>query len=215
MIIEDAGLIADALVITAAGSRDPHWDESAKNFIEALILHVATDPAYEASRNLITVRGLIKHALTKLPNALDEASFGNEEDDEPKFVVKEQMLANADRLQKTRETEHIGSAIEGGALDFYEKSDRERSAVLSTVRRHTKLLDYAAMKGVLSGNDFDLSELKANPKGVSVYLCLPASRMGICNRWLRLFINQLLDTMERKSTVADDPVLVCMDGFPF
>ena len=35
-IIEDAGLIADGLVITAPGSKDPHWDESAKNFIEGL-----------------------------------------------------------------------------------------------------------------------------------------------------------------------------------
>ena len=35
-IIEDAGLIADALVVTVAGAKDPHWDESAKNFIEGL-----------------------------------------------------------------------------------------------------------------------------------------------------------------------------------
>ena len=35
-IIEDAGLIADALVVTAPDSKDPHWDESGKNFIEGL-----------------------------------------------------------------------------------------------------------------------------------------------------------------------------------
>ena len=66
-IIEDAGLIADALVVTVAGAKDPHWDESAKNFIEGLILHVATDPRHEGARTLITVRDLIKHALTRVP----------------------------------------------------------------------------------------------------------------------------------------------------
>ena len=81
--------------------------------------------------------------------------------------------------------------------------------MLSTVRRHTKLLDYAAMKKVLSGNDFDLADLKRDPKGVTVYLCLPASRIGLCNRWLRIFMNQLLDAMEREKKEPKIPVLVC------
>ncbi|MGE3335580.1 MAG: type IV secretory system conjugative DNA transfer family protein, partial [Rhodospirillaceae bacterium] len=39
-LVEDAGLISDALVIP--GGRDPHWNDSARNFLEGLILHVAT-----------------------------------------------------------------------------------------------------------------------------------------------------------------------------
>ena len=50
-IVEDAGLIADALVVPSGGN--VYWDESAKNFIEGVILHVATWPAYEGKRNLI------------------------------------------------------------------------------------------------------------------------------------------------------------------
>jgi type IV secretion system protein VirD4 len=209
-IIEDAGLIADALVVTVAGSKDPHWDESAKNFIEGLILHVATDRRHAESRTLVTVRDLIKHALTRIPFVGDD----EDDDGEPRFVIKEQMLENAERLRQEDSTDDIGAAIEGAALDFYEKSDRERSAVLSTVRRHTKLLDYAAMKRVLSGHDFDLKDLKRDPKGVTVYLCLPASRMALCNRWLRVFINQLLSAMEEEKTEPKFPVLVCMDEFP-
>ena len=49
-IIEDAGLIADALVVSAG--KDPHWDETAKNFIEGIMLHVATDPKYDGARDL-------------------------------------------------------------------------------------------------------------------------------------------------------------------
>jgi len=79
--------------------------------------------------------------------------------------------------------------------------------VLSSVRRHTKFLDYSAIRRVLAGHDFDLADLKRDPKGVSVYLCLPASRMGLCN-------NQLLDAMEREKTVPAAPVLACLDEFP-
>jgi type IV secretion system protein VirD4 len=85
---------------------------------------------------------------------------------------------------------------------------------MSTVRRHTKLFDYQAMGQVLEDHDFDLSELKTAPQGMTIYLCLPANRMGLCNRWLRLFINLLLDAMEREPTKAAHPVLVCLDEFP-
>jgi type IV secretion system protein VirD4 len=33
--------------VQGTGTKDPHWDESAKNFIEGVILQVATDPAFK------------------------------------------------------------------------------------------------------------------------------------------------------------------------
>ena len=207
-IIEDAGMIADALVVRTGQEKDPHWDESAKNFIEGVILHVATEPRYEGRRNLLTVRDLIRTALTQEPAAL----VG--EDEEPLFLLEKEMLQNAARLSKGRMTEDMAAALEGAARDFYEKGANERAGVLSTVRRHTKFLDYTGMRRVLAGHDFDLADLKRDRNGVSIYLCLPASRMGLCNRWLRIFINQLLDAMEREQTVPAAPVLVCLDEFP-
>jgi type IV secretion system protein VirD4 len=207
-IIEDAGLIADALVVRSGQEKEPHWDESAKNFIEGVILHVATDPRYAGRRNLLTVRDLIRTALAQEPAALAG------EDEEPLFLLEKEMLQSAARFAKNSATEDLGGALEGAARDFYEKGTNERAGVLSTVRRHTKFLDYTAMRRVLAGHDFDLADLKRDPAGVSVYLCLPASRMGLCNRWLRIFINQLLDAMERERTVPAAPVLVCLDEFP-
>ena len=193
-IIEDAGLIADALVVRTGNEKDPHWDESAKNFIEGVILHVATEPRYAGRRNLLTVRDLIRTALAQEPAAL----VG--EDEEPLHLLEKEMLQSAARFAKNIATEDLAGALEGAARDFYEKGANERAGVLSTVRRHTKFLDYTAMRRVLAGHDFDLADLKRDRNGVSVYLCLPASRMGLCNRWLRIFINQLLDAMEREKT---------------
>ncbi len=198
-IIEDAALIGDALVIAAG--KDPHWDESARNFIEGVILHVATAVTHDGERNLVTVRRLLRHALQWL---------GTDEDGD--FALRAEMLANADWLANGCGYADVADAIEGAALDFFEKSENERASVLSTVRRHTKVLEYSAMRSVLSGHDFDLADLKR--EAVTVYLCLPASRMGLCNRWLRIFINQLLDAMEREKAKAVHPVLVCLDEFP-
>ncbi len=208
-IIEDASLIADAFVIQAANAKDPHWDESAKNFIEGIILHVATDPRYEGRRNLVTVRDLIKTAM--MPETSGEE---DDQDEEQMCVLEIEMLENTERLEKDEATADLANAIEGAARDFYEKSDRERDSVLSTVRRHTKFLDYTAMRNILTGHNFDLSDLKRDPDGISIYLCFPATRTEICNRWLRLFINQLLNAMERVKAKPVAPVLVCLDEFP-
>ncbi|ABS65791.1 TRAG family protein [Xanthobacter versatilis] len=200
-VIENAGLISDALVI--AGGRDPHWDESARVLIEGLLLHMATAPALEGRRNLIALRDLLGEALK---------TTGDEEDDP--FVLEYAMLSNAARLQRAPETAHLGHILERSARDFYERPANERASVLSTARRHTKLFDFSAMARVLEGHDFDLSELKTTKGGMTVYLCLPASRMGLCSRWLRLFINLLLEAMERERTPVACPVLACLDEFP-
>ncbi|MFD1328875.1 type IV secretory system conjugative DNA transfer family protein [Mycoplana ramosa] len=200
-VIEDAGMIADALVVPSAG-KDPHWDESARNFIEGLILHIASDASFEGRRTLVTLRDLLRDAM-----------IAAEGDDEV-FALEDAMFANAERLSRSSDTDDLANAIESAAREFYEKPDRERASVLSTARRHTKFLDYKAMRRVLSGHDFDLADLKRAARGQTLYLCLPASRMGLCNRWLRLFVNQMLDAMERERAKPAAPVLVCLDEFP-
>ncbi|WP_439543988.1 type IV secretory system conjugative DNA transfer family protein [Hyphomicrobium sp.] len=201
-LIEDAGLIADALVIAAG--KDPHWDESARNFLEGIILHVATDPAFEGQRNLIAVRTVIRDALI----------LAKADDPDAPYRHELGMLRNAARLERSPATADVANAIEGAARDFFEKPSNERASVLSTVRRHTKFLDYGAMRRVLAGHDFDLADLKRAKEGMTVYLCLPANRMGLCSRWLRVFVNLLLDAMERERTAPKVPVLVCLDEFP-
>ena len=122
------------------------------------------------------------------------------------------MIDNGQRLQQFEETGDVGEAIEGAARSFYEKSDRERDSVLSTIRRHTRFLNYRALRHILSGHDFDLSALKKEK--VTIYVCFPATRVEMSRRLLRMFINQFLDAMERETTKPDHPVLLCLDEFP-
>lgn len=99
----------------------------------------------------------------------------------------------------------------GAAMD--QKEAREFSAVISTAIEQTDFLDSPAMRKVLERSDFALADLKR--RKISVFLCLPAGRMATHNRWLRIFINLVIETMERDGQPPEDhPVLVIMDEFP-
>jgi len=179
-LVEDAGLIADALVIVAPGAREPHWDESAKQFLEGVILHVATLPALAARRHLLTVYGCIMEELEAL------------------CVDMENNLA-------------ADGAVRIAGKHFLNMGNTEQSGVLSTLRRHIRFLGYAALKGPLTTHSFNLGQLKT--ENMTVYLSLPAMRMGSCARWLRLFVNLTLAALEAEQRKPAYPVLMCLDEF--
>lgn len=203
-LIADAGLVADAIVIGSAQA-DPHWDESARNLIEGIILHVATYPKYENERTLVTVRELLKRAFDKVSD-LPEDFEG-----EPPPQVRAELVHNADLTAKT--DPGLSAALEGAARDFYDKAERERASVLSVALRNTKFLDYPEIRASLSSHGFDLADLKAAKSGLTVYLCLPAGRMATCNRWFRLFVNLMLEAMERERSKPKVPVLAVLEEF--
>ncbi len=196
-LIEDAGLITEALVVENASQHDPHWDESATGLIQGVILLVATDQLYEGRRTLPVVRDLIA----------GQATSGGETGMD---VLDAQMRANnaADLIVRQR--------IVDAAEDFFAKPDDERGSVLSNARRHLRFLGLPQIRDSLSGHDFDLSELKTGRDGrpVTIFLCLPAMRMGTCNRWLRLFLNLALAAMETTPGKPEPPVLFALDEFP-
>jgi len=179
-LIEDAGLISDAIVVSSPDSKDPHWDESAKQFLEGVILHVATYQKHAGERNLVTVYELL---------------MGNS------FDLKEEMQLNTG----------ADFAVMTLAAQFYDKAENERSSVLSTLRRHIRFLGYTQIRSVLSSHNFNLRELKTSK--VTVYLSLPALRMGTCARWLRLFVNLTLAALEQERSAPPYPVLMCLDEF--
>lgn len=212
--LEDAALIAESIVVQSPDQKDPHWDESAKNFIEGVIVHVATAPQHAAKRNLVTVRELLKKALWLPPDDDDEAASSHGHKEQRRPLLFHELMHNADRLESEPETRDIGNAVMAAALDFYGKAEGELAGVHSTVNRHTKFLDYTAFRGVLQRSDFQLRDLKAAPSGVSIYLCFPATRVELSKRWMRIFVNQMLDAMEREKTKPAAPVLACLDEFP-
>ena len=191
-LVEDGALVADALVVVEG--KDPHWDESAKAFIEGVVLHVKTWDDYKDRRNLITVRELVGG------------------DAQTHKRLEDEMRAN----------EAAGRVIQSAAADFFEKQGGEKASVLSSARRHLKFIDLFRDKEnptgrlTLERHDLELHSLKT--EATTVYLCLPARHIATCNRWLRLFVNLTLQGMEQPlqpgaKLPGNVPVLCVLDEF--
>ena len=217
-LVVDCSLIADALIVS--DGNDPHWDESARSLVETLLLHVVLSPGYEDRRNLVTVRELLTRGAIVEPS--DTSITGMQalwlEIQKCAFELQDDADFESEEVLRTHKLELAG-LLEAGAADFFERPENERGSVLSTARRHLKFLDYPQLRHSLgqssSENSFRLNELKTVPEGMTIYLCLPAGRMGTCARWFRLFINLALEAMERtvSSPATGSPVLFLLDEF--
>jgi type IV secretion system protein VirD4 len=203
-VIEDAQQIVDALIVSTGQEKDPHWNESAGAAILGLILYACFGPDVpDEDRHLGTVRRFVTRALETV--IVD----GKPQD----FALRRQIIKGVGALRSAGHAD-VADTIEASVRGLYEKSRDERASVISTMNRHTAFLEYRNIRDVLSGNDFDLRDLKRKPNGMSVYLCLPATRMNSCSRWFRILINQLIVAMEMEETEPEAPVLAVLDEFP-
>lgn len=190
---DDAGLIADALII--GNDRDPHWTDSARILIKSLILFTLTiSDARE--RTLVTVWKLLSGthpAVQALAKAAD--------------ISKRAALFKV--LQTC--TGVFDDAVAGAGDNFSQMAERELASVFSTALTQLEFLDSAAMANVLQSSPLRLSALKS--QSATVYLCLPATRMGTHARWLRVIINLALVAFERTKARQETPVLLVLDEF--
>jgi len=219
--LEQISALADSIVVPGE-DKDAHWDNSARDLIEALILHVLSWSKYSKTRHLRKVRTLLMNgdidaieptisdqpqASIVFPGDLQEASdFDNQEDVGAFEILLQSMLQNS----------AFDGAISGQAQNLLNMGIEERGSILSTARRNTKFLDGMAIPRVLQKSNYNLNmkRLKKSPRGATVYLCLPARYMATHSRWLRLVINSLMTEVERAPAKKDLPILAILDEFP-
>lgn len=190
-IVDHAASIAESLIVRS-NPEDAHFDESARLFIKALILYVAYLHAGRPTRNLVTVYDLLMRGAVAQLAADRGAAPPGPDDPDPFTYLLHLMLRR----------EECDGIIAGAATMLLAMGDRELGAVLSTARRNLEFIERPAMRAVLSHSSFDLDQLKTDPAGMSLYLCLPPQRMPDCGRWLRLMITACL---ERMYEIEDEP----------
>lgn len=197
--VDDAAAIAESLVVVTS-DKDAHWDESARGFIEALILFVViTEP--KERRHLPRVRELLM--LGDREGAKEAQGDGTRLD--PFLFL----------LGRMEQCEEFSNIIAGAAATLLGTGDNEQGSILSTARRNTKFIDSPGMRDVLSRSNFSLDDLKNSPRGLSLYLCLPARRLETHGRWLRTMVMLALGHMERMGNrpATGYPVLFLLDEF--
>ncbi|MBY0382317.1 MAG: type IV secretory system conjugative DNA transfer family protein [Xanthobacteraceae bacterium] len=202
--INDAGRIADALIVSE-NSSDPFWDDAARSLLVGFILHVASSWDFlPEDRNLVTVYDL---AMVGDANA---AAIAKKQTSEPLSGFA--LLA----ASMKRNPAFSGAVAQAGAvLEDMEASPKMRLSVMQVLRTNLDFIRSPGMQFTLSRSDFALSELKTDPKGTSLYLCLPQRFQNPHFRWLRMMTTLMLGEMER---VAHQPlcghrVLMVLDEF--
>lgn len=181
-LVEDATLLADSLVVPATKADDEFWNTEARSFLAGLIMHIVTTEAPE-NRNLGTLRTLL---------TLGEAEF-------------------ADLLEDMNDNHAAFGLVTRTAQRLLQKTDRERSGVISTAQGQTHFLDSPRITDVLASSSFDLDELKSSR--MSIYLVLPADRLATHGRWLRLVVGLCLSALTRDRHPPENPVLFLLDEF--
>jgi len=204
--VDDAALLADALIVPQ--SSDPYWDESARQMIKGLILHVLTSARFDGRRNLVTVRKLISAGDADIYRELQEEGF----DDlpSPHEILWEDVTKN-DAFDGI--LSEIGQTFYG----VITSSKSHFDSVLSTANRQTEFIDSPEMRRSLESSpaDFRVSDLKTREGGVSIYLSLPQRYMNTHYRWLRMMITLITTEMEKcdKRQATGHPILMCLDEF--
>ena len=190
-VVDEASELADS-IITSEGGKIDHWTLSAKNLIRGFILYALHKKGDKASLNDV------RDYLT-LP-------YETEDDDAPDTMEDhfQYMLDDPDAFDGV--LAGIGGSMMG-------KPDNERGSIISTAIEQTafldskRLIDHVGASGLSS-----MRILKQKP--ATIYLVLPASRMGTHFRWLRALLTQAMTALEQEDNATGRPVLFILEEFP-
>lgn len=210
--IDLAGALASALVMRT-NDKDAHWDESAKQLIEALILHVCESEDDPERRTLARVYQLLMRGDQEFADMIDAEAMKNGQEP-PELATFKALWMHMATCEA--ENENVRDVIIGASQTIEAMGESERGSVLSTARRNTRFLGTPRIQRTLGRTTFQLDELKTHPGGVSVYLCLPARYLSSHARFLRLIVNQVLFQMEAiglAEPASGHPVLFVLDEF--
>lgn len=219
----EALTLAESFIVSDSRGGDEHWNESARAVVQAILLHVKTNPYFKDNeRDLITFRRLIMEGDSEYKNnriqQIQKQIIELESPDDPDDINPDTINQELEDLNNQLENAQLKSGFEyllkamlkneaykgfikQWAVSFDGIPPNERGSILSTARRNTAFLDGEAMASVLRGkSSFDLAQLRHAENGFSLYVCLPARYLPTHGRWLRAMLSQTLNTFERIGT---------------
>jgi type IV secretion system protein VirD4 len=182
-LIEDASLLAEALIVSEGKAETSHWTEEARAFIRGLILYIAIEAEPE-DRNLVMLRQLL--------------GYGPED-----------FLALLEDMQACQGK--YGRIVGRAATQLLRKSDKGRASVLSTCSSNTNFLDSPRMAQSLTRSDFDMEDLKR--RQITVYVVIPPERLTSGSRWLRLLTSFAINAAARVEGRPRQRILYLLDEF--
>ncbi|MBL4802580.1 MAG: conjugal transfer protein TraG [Emcibacter sp.] len=193
--VRDVQNIADILVDPEGSlERHNHWEKTSHSLLVGTILHVLYA---EEEKTLSRVAEVLSDPAKSFKNTL-----------------KDMLITN-----------HVGDyqnpkphpVVAATARELLNKSENERSGVLSTALSFLSLYRDPVVKEVTSQSDFTVIDLMKADKPVSLYLVVPPSDLSRTKPLMRLILNQigrrLTEKLEAKAGESRQ-LLLMLDEFP-
>lgn len=205
---EDAAQLADALV--TVGGNDPHWDESARALIAAIIMYVVMEARHIYSKELAIYGDA--DSLFRSPRSV------------PTMARVRELLCMASD-EPSAENDFMGVGIPALALAMMRSNiaglrnkaaqfttwSREVQSIASAAKRQTEAFDDTFIAADMAKDGFDFAEMKRRP--VTVYLILPPTHIARHAKWLRLVITSALQALLRPRLPDEPKALFMLDEF--
>jgi type IV secretory pathway TraG/TraD family ATPase VirD4 len=190
--------VAQALIVTPAGSRTPYFTDAGRGFVAGVILQVLDQHPPE-EHTLPFVRGLIVHGYRVHDKDGQELTKGDE---------AHRLLLDA--MQRSAAFE---GAIAGGAAALSSAGEETAGNLRSTVQEQTKWLDIPAVRAALRASSFTLSDLKTRSDVVFAFTAPVLSIREELAPLSRLLTNMVAYTFEAV-TEKDGQCLTVIDELP-
>jgi len=166
--IDQLAYLADALIITKS-TKDPYWDDTARELWAGLMAFVVESPAYRDFASL----GLARKLLTQSNEALQRtihAAIGLGDDS-----------VAARKLAQFKDMESITSIL----------------SVISSARTQTAFLDNDTLHEGMAESDFSFDDLRQGGKPTTVFLVLPLDKLTTYGQWLRLMVSIAIGAVKK------------------
>jgi type IV secretion system protein VirD4 len=194
--IRDVQNIADVLVDPdGALERRNHWEKTSHSLLVGAILHILYA---EEEKTLARVATFLS-------------------DPERPFAATLKAMMEANHLG-TAEAPKVHPVVASAAREVLNKSDNERSGVLSTAMSFLGLYRDPTVAAVTSACDWRIADLLEGQRPLSLYLVVPPSDISRTKPLVRLVLNQIGRRLtERLQGVDGRPrrqLLMMLDEFP-
>lgn len=187
--VPNALLIASSLIPDSQRSKDPHWNDCARDILSGLCTHVATHVRYEGRRNLVTV--------WELAFRLAEPA----EEDPNSYTLEIEMMDN----------DAGGGTVRASARAFYDRTGQEFFGVLSNLRKHLAFIGIECVQDVLTGPSVDPRRLKSG--SLSIYSSIPAMRGETMSGYQRMIVQLSIAACEEEKQSVGNQTVFFLEEF--
>ena len=192
--VRDVQNIADILVDPEGSlERRSHWEKTAHALLVGVILHVLY-----AEKDK-TLSGCA-HFLSD-PSRSFEKTLG--------------VMLKTKHVEHSSGKHSVHPVVAGAARELFNKSENERSGVLSTALSFLGLYRDPVIAEVTSVSDWQISDLTRSNRPMSLYLVVPPSDLSRTKPLMRLVLNQIGRRLTESMPESERRnILLMLDEFP-